>query len=192
MKPHMTEAELALLKKSIPFGGNVLEFGSGGSTGLFFENGVRSLVSVESDPVFLHSLAKEPVLAHFQAKGRWTPLHADIGPVGEWGSPVSSAPQPDWLNYHQHVWEHLAGRDFDFVFIDGRFRVACLCQTILNLGVGPAIAMHDYSEREYYHIIEEFCECQEQAESMALFRVRADLNWRRLAVVLLAHLFDCR
>ena len=57
-------------------------------------------------------------------------------------------------------WRHFAltGIFPDVILIDGRFRVACVLESLINLGDHECIFMiDDYSDRLDYHILEEEC-----------------------------------
>lgn len=182
----MSEAELELFEKSLPPGARALEFGSGGSTLHFFQRGAASLVSVESDRAFLEGLAQSSAL-----RGKnWLPIHAAIGPTRDWGRPASAEPEIAWLNYHQSSWALMPARNFDFILIDGRFRVACLCQSLLRCeNDDPFILMHDFWNRPHYHVVLDYCDAAGRADSSVLLRRKARLDWKALALTLQEYQF---
>lgn len=189
--PHMSKAEIALLARHIPFGGRALEFGCGGSTAYLLQNGMKDLTSVESDLAWLEKVLREPVPRHFFLKKRWRPVHADIGPTREWGFPAAKEPEPRWLCYHQYCWELMPGIDYDFILIDGRFRVACLCQSLLYCAKPDvAIVMHDFWSRPQYHAVLDFVTVEDRADDMAVMRPLGGLSREKLAAALERFLFD--
>ncbi|MDL2307172.1 hypothetical protein LJC48_03975 [Desulfovibrio sp. OttesenSCG-928-C06] len=189
-QPHMSTSEAELLVSFIPNTGRVLEFGAGGSTQLFFEHGVSHLYSLESDSVWLNKIIASPNVSVNLKYGRWTPLHADIGLVGDWGAPAARKPQARWLNYHQHCWEAIPERNFDFILIDGRFRVACLCQSLLRCNNDClTFAFHDFFDRPWYHIVLGFVDIVAQADTLAILKPKQTVDWRKLNLVLQAHQF---
>ncbi|MDR1125613.1 MAG: hypothetical protein LBM64_06080 [Deltaproteobacteria bacterium] len=190
--PKMTAGDIDLLVKITPRDGAVLEFGCGGSTQFFFENGVRKLCSVESDRQWIETLMENPVVSVNHKYGRWLPYHADIGPVGEWGNPVSKKPAVCWLDYHQSCWEKFGGNDFDLVLIDGRFRVACLCQTLLRCPPDTGIAFHDFWDRPEYHVVLDFVDVLGRSEKLGLFRRKKTIDWVKLCLLLQACQFTFR
>lgn len=182
----MSSAELELLRAFAPRGGKVLEFGGGGSTPYFFAQGVSSLVTVESDRAFLEQLA---TLSELRGKS-WIAIHASIGSTRDWGYPVDETPQIAWLNYHQSSWALMPDRSFDFILIDGRFRVACLCQTLLRCENEAALMLvHDFWPRQQYHVMLDYCDVIERAESSVLLKRKSDISWRALALTLQEHQF---
>jgi len=67
----------------------------------------------------------------------------------------------------------------DFVFIDGRYRVACALHVLPHLKEGGKIAIHDYMNRKEYHVIEEFYDRIENIDSAAIFVPKKDVVVRR-------------
>ena len=63
------------------------------------------------------------------------------------------------------------GFDPQLVLIDGRFRVACFLTSLLRAKPGTLLLFDDYTERAYYHVIEEFLRPQQQTERQAVFEV---------------------
>lgn len=193
LKPRQSDAELALLDRHIPFGGRMLEFGCGGSTPHILQQGVASLTSVESDKVWLSTLLEHPVIQHFFKKKRWMPIHADIGPTKNLGYPAAKEPEAAWLAYHQLCWESMPDTWYDMVFIDGRFRVACFCQTLLRCAnPDVVIIMHDFPERPDYRVVLEFADIVEEAETAIALRAKAEPDWKRLALTLQRYQFEFR
>lgn len=190
-KPAMTKAEIELLDSYIPFGGKVLEFGSGGSTMHFFEQGVLHLTSIESDLDWLNKLVADPCLRHFASKHKWLSMYADIGPTVEWGNPQNfCAPECKWLSYHQYCWQSMPHADFDMVLVDGRFRVACLFQCLLRCPEQTIYFVHDFVGRPHYLPMLEFTDQIDQADTAVVLRCKKDVDWKALAIKLQNHLFD--
>ncbi len=186
----MSPGEIELLKKYLPFGGKVLEFGSGNSSSFFFANNTGSLVSVESDRQFLESLGTNEVLVRYYLGKKWTPIHANIGATEEWGAPKDKYPRWDWLNYHEQVWELMPHTDFDLILIDGRFRVACLCQSLLRCENREVVFLvHDFWDRPQYHDILKLCALVDRADTLAVFKRKRSTDWKRVCLVLQKHQF---
>jgi hypothetical protein len=185
-KPWMTPAEIVCLQRWIPKRGQALEFGMGGSSRFFFENGIGTLWSVESDPAWLAVVLQDPFLDYFRRKDRFVPWLAEIGAVIPNGLGYPAAPpHPDWLRYHQGIWGLLPSPDIlDFVLIDGRFRLACACQTLLRCPQKPLIVIHDFSDRPAYHPILDFVETLETAERTVVVRQKEHPDWKALALLL--------
>lgn len=187
--PWMTEEETKCFRNRIPRGGAALEFGMGGSTRFFFENGIGWLDSVESDPAWVATMGRDPFLAHFIRKKRLFLHHADIGPVRQHGLP-DSQPHPVWLRYHQQIWQSVNSEKLDFILIDGRFRLACACQALLHCPQRPLLLVHDFSERPGYHAILAFADILESAGATVVLRQKPDADFRKLALLLQHAQFD--
>jgi len=188
--PHMTEAEMTLLAEIFPQKAAILEFGCGGSTQFFYEHGAEKIISIDSDKAWLEKLLTNPVISIHHRHGMWQPLHANIGQVGEWGAPHTTTPRTRWLSYHQHCWGLFSKRDFDLVLIDGRFRVACVCQTLLRCnGQDMILAVHDFWHRPGYHVVLDFIDAIHQVDSLGIFKAKASIDWRKLAVILQEYQF---
>ena len=179
-RPFMSDAETACFARWIPQGGKALEFGMGGSTRFFFEQGLWSLTSVESDPTWVLALRQDPFLSFFLQKGRLNVNHADIGPVRGLGAPLRTAPQEALLRYHQDIWCNIDPKELNFILIDGRFRVACTCQTLLRCKKDAVILFHDFWNRNFYHIILDFVDVLESSESTAVLRSKINLDEKRV------------
>lgn len=137
-EPHLGELEkaafLELLSRSIV----TLEYGSGGST-LAAVKIVPVVVSVENDLKFARALRRGVRQVN---GGRFYPVVVNIGRTESWGEPVDRDPTPmrvrRWRQYPEAPWKLLQRKGLvpDFIFIDGRFRVACTLDSMLRLPAG--------------------------------------------------------
>ena len=78
---------------------------------------------------------------------------ANAGPTEMWGQPANLD------NYSQDVYiDALTKFDFkpDFVFVDGRFRVATALKSIESSKNDSVLLIHDYHNRERYWDLETF------------------------------------
>ena len=191
LRAHMSDAELALLDRHAPLGGKVLEFGCGGSTLHFFAQGAFSVTSVESDARWIEEVTRQQAMLPLLKSRRWLPIYGNLGETRDWGRPVEDEPQVSWLSYHQLCWDMMPDTAFDLVFIDGRFRVACLCQSLLRCSrEGALFIMHDFWDRPLYHPVLELCDVADRADTAVVFRRKADMDWRLLCLVLQAYQFE--
>jgi hypothetical protein len=187
----MTEEETDLLHKWLPKAGVALEFGSGGSTRFFFERGVWKLYTVESDPAWAKRMTSEPFLRHFIKKERLIFCVCDIGKTSH-GKPISKKLQASWLNYHQHIWEHIPADSLDFALVDGRFRVACVFQLLLRCKAALPIFIHNFRDRTWYHPLLKFVDELDKAGTAIVVKRKRYVDWRRLSLLLMDHIFDPR
>lgn len=166
LQPAMSVAEQQLLRQAAAGAEAAVEFGCGGSTLLLLEELGGPLVSVESDPKWLHRLAMEPACNDATSSGRWRGLHADLGPVGNWGWPRDRARFADGPIYSNAPW--LLCPAPRFVLVDGRFRVACALAALARLAPHGVVAVHDFWGREYYRPLLEFADLIGTAGSLVL------------------------
>jgi len=72
-------------------------------------------------------------------------------------------------HYVQESLKSLGVEKVDFVFIDGRFRVACALHVLPFLNESGKIGVHDYMNRKQYHVIEKFYDRVENIDNGAIF-----------------------
>jgi len=168
-RPHLAAKALETFERLATGSKCYLEYGCGGST-IFAadELDVASVVSVESDPRWHHA-----VLNTVRRKpGPGFHLeHCDIGPVGNWGAPKDRGRIKDFWQYMFTPWEICRQNTLapDFVFVDGRFRVASFLYSLICAAPDTAIMFDDYTERPNYHIVEKFCALKSTAATAAIF-----------------------
>jgi len=69
------------------------------------------------------------------------------------------------------VWELDGFCNPDVVLIDGRMRTSCLLSVILKAKKKTLVLFDDYSEREYYHIVERIIKPIDMVGRVAIFEV---------------------
>lgn len=186
--PELPPAALEALELRLRLAKVFLEYGAGGSTALASRLGVETIVSVESSPVWVErvraALEKPTSAVHL--------LHADIGKTGDWGRPVDRTAVERWHFYPEIGWRRLRemGLSPDVVLIDGRFRVACFCVSLLSSKPGTVLLFDDYVDRKQYHVVEEFCPRTSLHDRMAEFRVPECVDAGAVVACLLAHLHE--
>lgn len=180
MQPHMSASEVALFERRLAGKASLLEFGCGGST-LTAARHVPRIVSVDSDPAWLAKVAADPALAGHD----FTPFHADIGPVGEWGYPVDESRMRDWPRYHAQIWRHMTGSP-DVVLIDGRFRVACALQSLIHGKPDGLLLFHDFQDRRHYHVVLKHADIVERVDTLVVLRAKPAIDGKAV----LHDLFD--
>lgn len=167
---HASPKEVNLFLKYAIFSKRYLEFGCGGSTFLVAYMSLAHITSIESDRKFMNTLARNPVI-----KGNLHRLnfeYIDIGATTSWGMPKDSSGRDKYPLYSSSVFmQNLEKESFDTIFVDGRFRVACILQSILY-SPQSTIIVHDFWDREEYHIVLDFLECIDRVDTLGIFRVR--------------------
>lgn len=71
----------------------------------------------------------------------------------------------------------------DTIFIDGRFRVACALSALLHCQ-NSTIMIHDFFNRQQYHIVLEFLDMIEECETLGVFKPKKRLNKANLQTLL--------
>ena len=148
----LTPAAAAAVRMAYKGAGQILEYGSGGSTILAADLD-KPITSVECDPAWAAKMR-----AWFAAnppKGAVTLHEVDIGPVGEWAHPIDESGKDRWASYPTSVWERADFRQPDVVLIDGRFRVACLLTVAFRTKAPVTVLFDDYAARPAYHVVEQ-------------------------------------
>jgi hypothetical protein len=136
------------------------------------------VVSVDNDRAFMAAVA-EKVLEVPGAEGRFKPIFIDIGWTEKWGRPLnevrSRANIERWRRYTEAPWEYLEAKALvpDLVFVDGRFRVACVLETLLRLPDSSdcTVMFDDFALRTTtYGAILEFADGERVGRALVLHR----------------------
>jgi hypothetical protein len=100
--------------------------------------------------------------------------HVNIGQTKEWGFPLSVEKSATFPDYSSDVFKKLKSRKIDLVLIDGRFRVACALQTIINCNKNPGlkILIHDFYSRQSYHLLLNYLSEIEKVGNLGVFRIK--------------------
>lgn len=135
---------------------SVIEWGVGESTLIAEFVNVPRYVGVDSSRDWLLKVAST---SPWHYKLTW----ADIGPLAAWGNPKDESGKERWPRYSISP---LASEKepFDFYFVDGRFRVACVCASFLHASYHhkPShsfrVGLHDFNLRhmrgiEFYGVV---------------------------------------
>ena len=171
----LSDEERELLISNMKTSKNYLEFGSGGSTFLGLLNSDANIVSVENDKNWIKYLNEWDIIRTNNGH-RVHLYYINNGPVGDWGYPVDFNKYRDLFpQYSSQVFE-VYKKDYDLVFIDGRFRVACALQTILNTDNNVKILIHDFTLRPYYHAVLDFLTIEKTADTMVLLKKKQNID----------------
>ena len=110
---------------------NYLEFGTGGSTFMALLNSDCHIVSVESDIEWINFMRTYKIILNNE-NSRLEFLPIDIGKTKSFGRPLNDEKRENYPQYSKYVFQKNNSKEFDLIFVDGRFRVACVLQAILN------------------------------------------------------------
>lgn len=179
-KPRMEKSEIILLMKYYKKTTHYLEFGMGGSTLLAckFKN-IKNIYSVEASEKWINTLKHHT--KHLQ-KNRLIIDYVDInGDDDFWSYPKDDSKKSNWPKYY-NPWQKIPFEP-DFILIDGRFRVACLLHILLKMKSLVFIAIHDYSIRENYHIVEKYLDIVECKETLYIFKIKPNIDMEEISTV---------
>jgi hypothetical protein len=155
---------------------NYLEYGSGGST-VLANRTVTNLVSVDTDASFLADVRRK--LSESDRRAMAKLIHVNIGFTVDWGFPVFNKPTRRrvrrWEEYAKAPWRYFRtiGQQPDLILVDGRFRVACVLESLLCLSPlsETKILLDDYVGRPEYNVVEQYAD-MELVGRMAVLRPR--------------------
>jgi|SRR5690606_23014318 len=174
-KVWMSKQEINCFDKYIRNASSYLEFGSGGSTIRALVKSKCNILSVESDNNWINELRTYNIIKKAERSGRLKFSKINIGPVGDRGFPMDGSFRPEFPRYSSSVFEEFDS--CDCILIDGRFRIACTLQTILNIkNPDAAILFHDIWARREYHVVLQYLTEIERIGSMGVFKIFQDLN----------------
>ena len=150
-----------------------LEFGVGGSTLLAYttEN-IKKIISVDSDINWINEIKKFKNIKNDDNK-KLIFEYINIGEVTNFGYPKIKTEKI--FNYSNKVFKKYKN-DYDLVFIDGRFRVACTLQVILNCKKDIKILIHDFNDRPFYHILYKYLDVIYSINNLVLFSIKERIN----------------
>jgi len=174
LKPHMADDELVLFKSLLRQANHVLEYGCGGSTALAASYRDLRLFGVESDPVWLRKVEAHPALKSASATGRVSLNYVNIGPTKKWGKPLNENCRHNWPLYSSLPWSTQS--DYDLIFVDGRFRVACILNAVLKAHRDALIMVHDFWNRPHYHVVLPFLDLKKSSGTLGVFQRRHHID----------------
>lgn len=153
-----------------------VEYGCGGSTALAFRESRARIVSVDTDRSWIETTLNF-IPGDLERVGL---THVDLGEVGEWGFPKDRG--ADGSVYCSLPWAGAKGADL--VLVDGRFRVACFANAMMEAPAGATVIFEGYFGRDHYGDAEKIAQPAGRAGRSAIFRVPANLD-RNLAGLVL-------
>jgi hypothetical protein len=175
----MTGKEKRLFRKYIGNAGNYLEFGCGGSTISALKYSHAEITAIDSGKEFIEHLIRDYfIVARGVKSRRLNFVWQDIGPLKNWGMPADDSRKENYPAYSSSVFKNK--KDYDVVLIDGRFRVACALQAILNAPDGAVIMIHDFYDRPYYHVLLQYLEVADRADTLGVFRKKKNIDMNKV------------
>jgi hypothetical protein len=174
----MHPEEKDLFKALLSDSKNYLEFGLGGSPIFSLINSRTQIVSIDTNHSWIAFMKKFKIIQKFLGD-RLKIYYIDIGPTKSWGLPINDSSQEKFENFSSQIFSLEDPKKFDVVLVDGRFRVACTLQTILNCNQNRnlKILIHDYSLREEYKEVEKFLTISEFSRTLYAFTIKENINY---------------
>ena len=189
----MTNAELSILHTHLHAASRFLEFGAGAST-LYAASVpcIQQIDSVESSKNFINdNLKPHPVICDALALGKLQFHVIDIGTTSFWGYPTDFIfKKHRWPNYSFSVFTKKS--EHDLVLIDGRFRVACTLNCILNTPDDCTIIIHDFWNRPDYHSVLAFLEVQDKADTLGVFVKKKAIDRTKILALIKKYQYEPR
>ena len=146
---------------------------------------LAKIISVESDGNFIKFISQNEILSQIlkEQNPRVKFVHIDIGKTKEWGYPQDDSKKDCHPLYSQQIFTLLSKdeiKDIDTYFVDGRFRVACILSILLHCNKNAIIIIHDFWNRECYHIVLDFLEFVDRVETLGVFKPKNPFDKARV------------
>lgn len=163
------EGDDGLFKELIREAGVYFEYGCGKSSEYVFKHTTASIFSVDTSRDWARKIQG---LDTDKRSKRLNVNWVDVGDVGDWGYPTSFKMRQNFKKYAELFW--LTKKRPDLVLIDGRFRVFCFLTSLKFAPVGTKILFDDYTQRPFYHVVEEFAPKLATCGRQALFEATVE------------------
>lgn len=194
-KPIMTDKERNLFINSISNSKYYLEFGAGGSTFLVLKTTNAKVFSVEGDNNWIDNMRRNYFIYEQELLGKLTFYYMDIGKIRYSSYPIDDSKRDYYPNYSSKIFEYLnidTINKIDTILIDGRFRVACALNTILNVNKDANIIIHDFFNRDYYHILLKYLDCINKVDTLGVFKIKDNIDKNDIIKLLEEYKYDLR
>ena len=200
-RPHMSDKESEYFLKTFQShsikNSIILEWGSGGSTNFLAWNS-RHLTSIENSRQFCDQMALRNTTKCNISLNKLNYICMNHTNLKEWGMAQNQSlvASKRYRTYVEIVDRYFVNHKPDIVFVDGRFRVACILKGALLIRDKPYsassgfILVHDYVDRRHYHVVENFLNRTEVAGTLAKLVIRPDVDWVKLGSTLEEFLAD--
>lgn len=174
--PNLTNAEKKMLYSYIDSSINYLEFGAGENT-IYAASvpTIKTITSVESSKNYVkRNLQNNAAIAQALLTEKLSFHIVDIGDTRVWGYPKETSKKHLWPNYSRSVFHQKS--EHDVCLVDGRFRVACSLNCILNSPDNCTILIHDFWNRPHYHVVLKFLTIEDRVDTLGVFKIKKVLK----------------
>lgn len=156
---------------------SVFEFGIGESTGIAALAGVPRYAGVDSDPEWVTKSRDKSKKDHFRF------YFADIGATKKWGHPINRKLQK--IIYDYQIAPLDAEKEaFDVYLVDGRYRIACFCASLLHALKHRAdmskvkVAIHD--AKRYSKILDPIVNRRNESEKLIVYQLKVNTKEKEI------------
>jgi hypothetical protein len=177
----LTDEALALIEKYAVGKKSYLEWGAGGSTDRISRYVAGPAFSIDNHPEWCSKAQQTPYVTCRIKEGSMKFACVDTGPVSLYGNPANKQDVAKFANYVRAN-EQFGLEAYDFIFDDGRARVAVAYRAHGYMHNDSILVVHDYpapgdgnDERHRYRLVEDYFELLEWADKAAVFRKRKDV-----------------
>jgi hypothetical protein len=176
----MTKNELTMLHSYIDAATHYLEFGSGESTiHASKSSSIKTVDSVESSQDYVNeNLKNDLYIIDALSAGKLCIQLIDIGETIYWGYPKNTSKKHLWPNYSLSIYSR--SKKYDLVLVDGRFRVSCVLNYLLNTPEDCILIIHDFWNRPEYHIVLKYLQLKDRVDSMGVFTKAKNINLKNV------------
>ncbi len=171
MEPLLPNAEKKTFYKYLDKSINYLEYGSGGSTiQALSRKNIKNIYSVESDKEWYNMILDIYKNNNIYQKNKiFMYFYVDLNALpNTYGYPINA--NINSMKQYANTIESIKNINFDLIFIDGRFRVACALYCLLKIDNNCIVIVDDMVGRDYYNIIYDYYNVIETVGRMVVLK----------------------
>jgi hypothetical protein len=183
----MTVNETAFLLRKLTYSKHYYEYGCGGSTLLACIAGPTDLKihSIDSSKEWVNKMLSNKCIKDSHDSGRLSIQFCNLGAVGIYGIPIdfNETAKNTWHTYSESI--YFVKEKVDLVLVDGRFRLACMLQAMINMP-DAVILFHDFMERTHHNLytaILDVVDIIENVETFVSIRKKANIKVEELKIM---------
>lgn len=165
---YLFDGEAQFFKKATRAAAVYIEYGVGKSTLWVNRHSDAFVIGVDSSEHwirFVEGSCADP--------SRVSLMHADVGPIGDWGRPLTLKKRENFLHYAVGIWNEPQAKNANVILIDGRFRISCFFASMAFGREGSTVIFDDYVMRPVYSVVEEFLTPERIDGRQAIFSIPA-------------------
>ena len=174
----MFDGEDELFKREVKRCSVYAEYGCGKSTSWVLSNTDAKVISVDTSLAWINQVTStltKSMRENLEIK------HVDLGPLGNWGKPVSYTHMDRFSEYTDSIFQQDEAIP-EVILIDGRFRVCCFLSSLLFAEPGTRLIFDDYIPRTPLHFVEKYTPRVEVCGRQCMFLVpkKEDIDFHEL------------